>query len=56
MAFDNLIGNDKVKITLENFIKTNTIVHSYMFIGPSGIRKNPICKRICKNDIMRRRK
>lgn len=38
MAFNNLIGNDKVKLTLENLVKANTIVHSYMFIGPSGIR------------------
>lgn len=53
MAFNNLIGNDKIKITLQNFVKTNTVVHSYMFIGPSGIRENSICKRICKNDIMR---
>lgn len=34
MAFDNLIGNDKVKETLNNLVKSNTVVHSYMFIGP----------------------
>lgn len=55
MAFNKLIGNDKVKDTLKNIIKTNTVVHSYMFIGPSGIRKKLICQRICKNDIMRKK-
>lgn len=43
MSFENLIGNDKVKDTLKNIVKTNTVVHSYMFIGPSGIRKKLIC-------------
>lgn len=38
MAFNNLIGNDKVKIILESLVKENKVVHSYMFIGPSGIR------------------
>ena len=38
MAFDNLIGNEKVKVTLQNLVKANTVAHSYMFIGPSGIR------------------
>ncbi len=38
MAFSNLIGNDKVKVTLQNLVKANTVVHSYMFIGPSGVR------------------
>lgn len=38
MAFNNLIGNDKVKETLQNLVKSGTVVHSYMFIGPSGIR------------------
>ena len=38
MAFSNLVGNDKVKVTLQNLVKTNTVLHSYMFIGASGIR------------------
>ncbi len=38
MAFNNLIGNDKVKVTLQNLVKADTVVHSYMFIGPNGIR------------------
>lgn len=52
MAFNNLIGNDKVKVILQNLVKADTVVHSYMFIGANGIRKNTICKRICKNDIV----
>lgn len=56
MSFENIIGNNKTKETLTNIIKSNTVMHSYMFIGPNGIRKNSICKRVCKNDTMSRHK
>lgn len=41
MAFNNIIGNDKVKETLINLVKSNTIVHSYMFIGPKRNTAKP---------------
>ena len=56
MAFESLIGNEKTKNLLSYMVEQGKITHSYLFIGPSGIRKNIICKRICKNDIMYRRK
>lgn len=39
MNFDNIIGNDNIKVLLDNLIKTNSLVHSYMFIGTDGIGK-----------------
>ena len=40
MNFNNLIGNDKIKQMLKNNIINNSLVHSYMFIGPDGIGKS----------------
>lgn len=52
MAFENLIGNDKIKDLLYKIIEQDKITHSYLFLGPSGVRENFICERICKDDIM----
>lgn len=52
MAFENLIGNEKTKNLLSYMVEQGKITHSYLFIGPSGVRKDIICKRICKNDTM----
>lgn len=48
MSFENLIGNDKIKQILTNSIKSNTVLHSYMFIGPSGIGKTLFAKEFAK--------
>ena len=40
MNFNNIIGNEKVKDLLNNSIEVNNFVHSYMFVGPSGIGKS----------------
>lgn len=55
MNFDNIIGNDDIKVLLNNLIKTNSLVHSYMFIGTDGIGKvlfaNDFAKMIlCQNE------
>ena len=39
MNFDSIIGNDDVKHLLNSTIKSNNLVHSYMFIGLDGIGK-----------------
>lgn len=39
MAFDNIIGNENVKILLDKVVKSNNIIHSYMFTGEEGIGK-----------------
>ena len=39
MDFVNIIGNENIKGLLITSIKTNNLVHSYMFVGPDGIGK-----------------
>ena len=39
MNFDNIIGNDKIKLDLNKIIQTNNVLHSYMFVGQEGIGK-----------------
>ena len=39
MNFSNIIGNENIKKLLINSIKTNNLIHSYMFVGPEGIGK-----------------
>lgn len=48
MNFSNIIGNEEIKIFLDNLIKTNNVVHSYMFIGPDGIGKVLFAKEFAK--------
>lgn len=48
MAFENVIGNEEVKDTLNKIIKTNKLSHSYMFIGPAGIGKTLFAKEFAK--------
>lgn len=48
MSFENLIGNDDIKEILNKFITSNKVVHSYMFIGPSGIGKTLFAKEFAK--------
>ena len=46
--FDKIIGNEKIKLELEQTIKLNKMSHSYMFIGTSGIGKKMIAKEFAK--------
>lgn len=48
MNFSNIIGNEEIKTFLDNLIKTNNVVHSYMFIGPDGIGKVLFAKEFAK--------
>lgn len=48
MAFENMIGNENVKTLLEKIIRQNTIAHSYLFLGPSGIGKTLFAKEFAK--------
>ena len=42
--FENIIGNESIKNTLEKSIKTNQITHSYLMIGIQGIGKKLLAK------------
>lgn len=48
MLFDELIGNNKAKETLEKTIQNKHILHSYLFIGPEGIGKKQFAIRFSK--------
>ena len=55
MAFENLIGNEKVKKILTNTVQSNNILHSYMFTGINGIGKKLFAKEfanmiLCASD------
>ena len=39
MSFNELIGNEKIKKELNETIKNNKLLHSYLFIGQEGIGK-----------------
>ena len=39
MSFETIIGNNKIKQVLQNALATNSVLHSYMFIGTEGIGK-----------------
>jgi len=48
MDFKELIGNQKIKENLTKVLNSNTISHSYMFIGTKGIGKKLFAKEFAK--------
>lgn len=46
--FDNLVGQDYVKTTLINSIKTGHISHAYLFSGPRGTGKTSTARLLAK--------
>lgn len=48
MAFEGLVGNNKIKQLLSNNICSNNILHSYLFIGIDGIGKKLFAKEFAK--------
>lgn len=49
MGFEKLIGNEKEKELLTKSIQTNTILHSYLFVGIGGIGKSLFAKEFAKS-------
>ncbi len=47
--FNNIIGNDENKKTLENLIKNNSVSHSYIFSGTDGIGKFLFAREFAKS-------
>ena len=48
LAFEEILGNDKIKKNLEEAVSTGTISHSYLFIGQEGIGKKIFAKEFAK--------
>ncbi|MBO5349090.1 MAG: DNA polymerase III subunit delta' [Clostridia bacterium] len=48
MSFNNLIGNDKIKNVLNESIKNENILHSYLFYGVEGIGKKLFAMNFAK--------
>ena len=48
MAFENLIGNEKIKTLLISAIQSNNVLHSYLFTGIEGIGKSLFAKEFAK--------
>ncbi|MFH1533992.1 MAG: DNA polymerase III subunit gamma/tau [Nitrospirota bacterium] len=46
--FDNLVGQDYIKTTLVNAIKSNHISHAYLFSGPRGTGKTSTARLMAK--------
>ena len=48
MKFDNVIGNESVKDYLRKSLESNTVLHSYLFLGTEGIGKLKLAKEFAK--------
>ena len=48
MLAENVIGNTEVKEYLEKIVKSNNVLHSYLFLGTEGIGKKEIAKEFAK--------
>lgn len=48
MSFEKIIGNDDNKKLLENTVKSNNVLHSYLFFGTKGIGKKIFAEEFSK--------
>ena len=46
--FENIVGNNKIKESLKNAVKSNNVSHSYLFVGKAGVGKKKFAKDLAK--------
>ena len=46
--FKNIVGNNKIKESLENAINSGNVSHSYLFVGKEGVGKKLFAKDLAK--------
>ncbi len=48
-SFKDLIGQNHIKITIQNELETGKVAHAYLFSGPRGIGKTTVARLIAKS-------
>ena len=46
--FENIVGNNKIKESLKNAVRSNNVSHSYLFVGKAGVGKKIFAKDLAK--------
>ncbi len=46
--FNEVVGQENIKKTLQNAIKLNKVAHAYLFAGPRGTGKTTMAKIMAK--------
>jgi DNA polymerase-3 subunit gamma/tau len=49
IVFADVVGQDHIKKTLLNELKTNRVSHAYLFCGPRGVGKTTLARLIAKS-------
>ena len=47
--FEEVVGQNHIKLTLEHEIKANKIAHSYLFCGPRAVGKTTLARVFAKS-------